>query len=151
MGPTVTRQVSGPLAVLSLDNQLYFVKSLVICISKNWTYLVSSHSVLNWVKFKITQPFNFFCFLLHFGFWPEYTIFMFILVIWLLSSVGACSELRCLRQHCGSFEPFCELKLAFVETKYQQKVRIEGITNRSHIAFMTARVKYKLLLSSFVS
>ena len=50
----------------------------------------------------------------------------------------------CLRQHFGSFVNFCELKLAFVGTKFSQKVRVRGITNRSVIEYMTARVEYDL-------
>ena len=56
---------------------------------------------------------------------------------------SACSELHFLRQHCGSYEPFCELKLAFVRTKLPPKVQVKGITNWSLFVYMTARVKYK--------
>ena len=48
-------------------------------------------------------------------------------------------QLRCRLRHNGSV--LFGLKLAFVETKFPQKVQVKGITNRSLLAYMTARVK----------
>ena len=47
-----------------------------------------------------------------------------------------CSELRCLRQLLAVLDHFCELKLAFVRTKFQQKEQVKGITNQSLIEYI---------------
>ena len=46
-------------------------------------------------------------------------------------------------------EPFFGLELAFVGTKFSQKLRVKGITNQSRIVYMTAGVEFNFILCPF--